>query len=119
MFKKTTNIPLKCSFKFLKYPGLKEKIYSNKERGIRISLAKKGQPRKPASKETRENLSRRMKGSGNNFFDHKLYNFSHPIYGCVTSTQHDLYTKYNLLKSHICQIIKGTRKSHKGWKVCL
>ena len=111
-----------AKLRFKKYPWLRDQIYNNKERNRKISLSKKGNKnynfgKKLTSKDTIKKLSIATKGHNNPFFDHKIYRFSHPEYGIVSSTQYDLYTKYNLSKSHVGHIIKGTRKSHHNWKV--
>jgi group I intron endonuclease len=107
--------------KFVKFPSLKEKIYT-KERNQKIRISKQGSKnynfgKKLESEETKQKLRAATTGHNNPFFDHNIYTFSHQSHGVIKSTQYDLYTKYNLHKSHVGHIIKGTRKSHHGWKI--
>lgn len=38
-------------------------------------------------------------------------------YGVISCTRYDLRTKYSLNESGVSELIKGKRKSHKGWRV--
>ena len=46
-----------------------------------------------------------------------LHTFYHSEYGEIISTRYDLEKKYNLHCSALCGLIKGNRKSHKGWSI--
>ena len=47
--------------------------------------------------------------------DKTLYHFYHEEFGDYVGMKYDFYTKYNLRKNSVYRIIKGERKSHRGW----
>lgn len=55
-------------------------------------------------------------GEKHHNYDHTLHTFTHEEHGEVTCTQNQLRRKYNLNSGHLAKVIKGKRKSHKGWR---
>lgn len=97
----------------------------------RISIANKG---RKLTKEWKDKISKSNKGKRlglknpwygkghlqtgelNPSFDHTLYKwFNKDTNNIEICHRYTLIKKYNLSQSHIQQVIKGKRKSHKGW----
>lgn len=87
----------------------KGKKRSEETRG-KISEARKG---KKHSEETRKKMS----GEKNHNFDPTVHAFSHPFFGDIHITKHDLSKRFLLDRSHISGLISGKQKSHKGWRM--
>lgn len=67
------------------------------------------------SKQYRDALSVASAGIRNPRYDKEIYDFVSPEGHHVKSTKLDLYTRYNLDKSHVTSLVKGRLKQHKGW----
>lgn len=67
--------------------------------------------------EVKKNNSIRNSGRKNARYDHKLYTFSHKDDTIERCTRHDLQIKYGLSSGHMCNLINGKLKSHKGWRL--
>lgn len=109
------------------------KQLSNETR-IRMSLAKRGVPKPPRTEEHRKHLgealkgraiskntvianSLRFSGMGNPKYDSTIYTFSHPVLGVEKCTQLELRNKYNIESGLLSAVLKGRRKSTKGWRI--
>lgn len=55
-------------------------------------------------------------GKQNNL-DHTVYNFEHKDGETFEGIQYELRMKYNLDSGHLCKVIHGTSKTHKGWSL--
>lgn len=67
--------------------------------------------------EARAKISAAQMGEKHHLYDATIWLFWHPEYGEVKSTQHAMAPDYGLNRSQLCAVIKGRRKSCKGWKV--
>lgn len=90
------------------------KAHQSPETRKRNSDAQKIAQNRPEVKE-----KNRLANSGrkNARYDHTEYIFVHATLGRERCTRHDLQLKYNLDGGHLCSLIKGKLKSHKGWKL--
>ena len=66
---------------------------------------------------TSEHARKDRLGSKHGYYDHTLYRWLNPDNGLIISTQYDLRMKYDLIQPAISDIIRGKRKSHKGFKL--
>lgn len=95
----------------------------------KISEAKKG---KKHSEETKKKIGRKgekhpmygkkkseehKKKISETLTDKTLHTFIHDEYGEVTCNRQELLQKYNLDQGNLSGVIKGKRKSHKGWRI--
>ena len=87
------------------------------EHCAKISAALKGRAKekhpfwgKKHKDETKRKMSERAK-------DRTQYKFYHEDYGLVVCIRSELIKKHNLCDSRVSCMIKGTVKSHKGWRV--
>lgn len=81
----------------------------------KISEANKG---KPKSKEHVEALKASHAVRVYHQYDNTKYVFAHNEHGEVECTQYELVRKYpELSKGNINSVIKGVRKTHKGWRI--
>lgn len=55
-------------------------------------------------------------GSRNPNYDHTIYTFIHKTGITETCTQFDLRKKYNLSQGSLGNVVRGDRKTHKGWR---
>jgi group I intron endonuclease len=100
----------------------------------KMSEGQRGNPKPPRTEEHRKHLSealkgriisentilansRRFSGVRNPKYDPTIYTFSHPVIGVEKCTQLELRNKYNLRSSLMSLVLKGRRKSHRGWKL--
>ncbi len=81
----------------------------------KISEANKG---KPKSKEHVEALKASHAVRVYHQYDNTKYVFTHSEHGKVICTQYELVKSYSgLSKGNINSVIKGKRKTHKGWRI--
>lgn len=50
-------------------------------------------------------------------FDLTVYEFTHSSGVVEHLTRHEMIKKHNLIASKICELIKGSRQRHKGWRL--
>jgi hypothetical protein len=67
--------------------------------------------------EYREAVITKISGKNNWGYDHTIYHFVNVDGKEEKCTRHDLYTKYSLDGNKLSLLVKGTRKSHKGWRI--
>jgi len=65
---------------------------------------------------TRARFRETNRGSNNPRYDHTVYTFIHKSGITETCTQFELRTKYNLSQGRIGDVVRGNRKTHKGWR---
>ena len=69
------------------------------------------------SEESKSKMSEAKTGEKHPKYNHTLYTFIHDENGEVTTTQHELLSKYHLDKGNLSRLISGKYKSHKGWRL--
>ena len=79
--------------------------------------AKKNRLAKRNTDSYRAKVSIATSGVNNPMYDDTIYEFISPSGGIVLSTKIQLYTKFNLDKSHITKLCLGMSMSHKGWRL--
>lgn len=81
----------------------------------KMSEAAKGVPKSEAHKQALKEAHKKRKYKG---FDTTIYTFVHKDKGSFTGTQHEFYNTYKeVQKSNLNKLIKGTYKTHKGWRL--
>ncbi len=88
----------------------------------KMSISHLGRERKPHTPLTKQKISvKKLQDNhrGENHYAHDTtkYIFKHDIYGVVECTRVHLWKTYNLSKSHVAEVARGTRKSHLGWRL--
>ena len=66
---------------------------------------------------TRKLLSNANQGHNNPNCSSIVYSFIHKDGNVETCTMYELRSKYNLDRGHLSKVVRGKRKSHKGWKI--
>lgn len=73
------------------------------------------------TEETRRKLSRvhigKHRGRDNATYDHTVRRFEHPMHGEFVGTRGDLIEKFTLSSGCLSALLKGKRKSVKGWRL--
>lgn len=108
------------------------------EQRLKMSLAAKRRVRGPLSAETRakigaahiglrptEDTRRKLSaahigrhcGRDSATYDHTVRRFEHPMHGEFVGTRGDLIEKFSLSSSCLASLLKGKRKSVKGWRL--
>lgn len=87
---------------------IKSKTYS-KNMSNSVSGEKNGRWNKPASQETKLKMSFGRRNKTIHIFKNKITN------EIFTGNQCEFYTKYNLTRTNVTNIIKGNALSHKNW----
>lgn len=96
-------------------PSLRAKHLGKKrsvESRLRMSAAQTG---RKLSAEVCAKMSASRTGSRNGRYNSRKYLFAHDIHGFVLCTQRELVTLFCLDHSPISAIVRGKKKSHKGW----
>lgn len=83
--------------------------YAKKMRGVSRRLWE--------NEDHREMMRERMSGKNNPAYDHEMYKWIHVNGEERFVTRHDLIKEFDLSPSKICLLVKGERKSHKGWRI--
>lgn len=82
----------------------------------RAKISEKGRGRKQSA----ETIAKRMangRAEKHYKFISTLYHFAHDEHGIRHCTIFDLRNEFGLHKSHMYDVVKGMKKSHKGWRV--
>jgi hypothetical protein len=70
-----------------------------------------------ANPTTRAKFREANSGSNNPAYDHTIYAFIHKTGITETCTQFNLRKKYNLNQGALGHVVRGERKTHKGWRL--
>ena len=65
----------------------------------------------------KERIKTSQTGSTNSNFKEQTYTFKHKTGSIEIMTPYELSKIYQLDRSHLTKMIKGTLKSHKGWRI--
>lgn len=82
---------------------------------IKLSEGKKGDKNPAKRLEVRAKISASLSGDNSFNMDRTVYKFRHKLGDEFIGTRTQISEKYNLNPSHICEIVKGSRKSRDGW----
>lgn len=93
----------------------------SKEHNLKIGISNKGKRypnKKPHSIESNIKRSISTSGSKNHKFDHKIYTFINKLTNeQYIGTRYNFSKQFNIDCGSMCNLIKGKRKSVKGWSL--
>lgn len=82
------------------------------EYGNKVNLGRKH------SKEHKKKNSLAKGGRRNPSYNPNVFRFEHPELGSEKLTSFDMRVKYGIGQSHMSNLVRGKRKTAKGWSIC-